>query len=231
MATQKRGLRVCTAVVRAELKSNEERVELARRVIAEQPGRIDLIVLPAGFLRARSEGEVREVAAPLLTAARKAKVAVMFGVDAGARGSVRAGSLPYFLLGWSPGQSKASLWRQRSITSADAGEAPHQAFASARALEVKGQKVAPIVCGEVFSPRVRDSVAKLKPVVAVLAAHTAGGARHWAGQRCLAQLGVRSVRAVHATTQARDLLCAAGGELPPAEVSHQEGVTLSCFDV
>lgn len=231
MKSKTRGLRLCTTVVRAGLKGNDERIAAATALIAARPNRSELVVLPAGFLKARSAGEVREVAAPVLEAARRAKIAVILGVDASGRGTARKGSLPYFLIGWSPGQAKAEVWRQRSITSADAGDAPEESVGEARSLNVAGRNVAAIACGEVFSPRVREGVAKLKPHVAVLAAHSARGARHWAGQRCLAELGVRSVRAVHATGEARDFLCESGAERPPVAVEEREGLTASCFEI
>jgi hypothetical protein len=225
------GLRVCTTVVRADLKSNDDRIAAAKGLISSRPNDSELVVLPAGFLKARSEGEVREVAAPVIDAARAAKVAVIIGVDAAGKGSAKKGSLPYFLVGWSPGLPSATVWRQRSQTSADAGDVPSAALDEARALRVAGRCVAPIACGEVFSPAVRERVAEMRPHLAVLAAHSAGGARHWAGQRCLARLGVRSVRAVHAATEARDFLCTAARDRPPDAAFEVSGMIVSCFDV
>ncbi len=231
--TQKKrsGLRVCTTVVRAGLKSNDDRIAAAKGLISARPNDSELVVLPAGFLEARSEAQVREVAAPVIDAARAANVAVILGVDAAGRGSAKKGSLPYFLVGWSPGLRRAAVWRQRSETSADARDAPPAALAEARALRVAGRSVAPIACGEVFSPAVRERVAEMKPHVAVLAAHSARGARHWAGQRCLAKLGVRSVRAVHASGEARDFLCTAARERPPDVAFELAGMIASCFEV
>jgi hypothetical protein len=213
MAT-KRTLRVCTTTVttdgRAEWKSNDERVAWARELIATYAHIIDLLVLPAGYLRSRSEGEVREVAAPIIDAARKTKIAVILGVDSqdapATVEKVRRSALPYFLVAWSPRTPRPIVWRQRSTTSADAREAPDATAREPRLLPIKRARVAAVACGEIFSASIRKLVREHVPDLAVLAAHTASGARHWAAQRSLARLGVPSLRSVHAKSDARNVL-------------------------
>jgi hypothetical protein len=241
----KRTLRVCTTTVStdglAEPNSNEERIALARELI-ESYGRhriADLVVLPAGYLRARSEAEVLKVATPIIDAARKVKVAVILGVDSqdapaavaregrprpdAARrpegpttqlSRVRRGALPYFLVAWSPKSPKPIVWRQRSATHSDAREAPAGQVSQPRLLPVKTSRVAALACGEIFSAPIRRVVAEHVPDLAVLAAHRASGARHWAAQRSLAGLGVPSLRSVHAKADARDVLTWRDDRLP-----------------
>ena len=195
-------LRLCTTVVRAELKSSEDRIAAAKALIDAPPNGSQLIVLPAGFLRAPNEEVALQAAQDLVEVARKKRVAVIVGVHGGKQGSVKHGTLQSYLMCWAPGMSRPCTWRQRSETSADAGDAPPELFVETRLLNVAGRNVAPIACGEVFSPIVREDVAKLKPHVAVLAAHQASGARHWAAQRCLAKRSSACARCARCTRAA-----------------------------
>ncbi|MBK7864285.1 MAG: hypothetical protein IPJ65_37940 [Archangiaceae bacterium] len=227
-------LRISTTVVspegRASLEHNAERVARACELIRSHSGRTDLVVLPAGYLLARDGDDVGALVRPLIDQARRAKLAVVVGIDAAVKGRQKA-PLPYFLVGWSPGMKKASIWRQRSVTSHDALSVSDADAAEPRVLSVAGRRVAPLACGEVFNPRIRDAIAGLRPSVAVLAAHTAAGARHWAGQRCLARLGVPSVRAVHAATAARQVMCHPVRERPARWSQLGSGIEASCFEL
>jgi hypothetical protein len=240
MATTTKHLRVCTTVVttdgQCEAKSNEARCSMATQLMEQEAKNIDLLVLPAGYLRARSEDEVRGVAAPVIDGARALGVAVIVGVDVErprlpSERRVKDYELPYFLVAWAPGYARAEVWRQRSATGADAAAAPADRAGDVRALEVRGKSVAAIACGEVFSPLIRESIASAKPKLAVLAAHSASGARHWSAQRCLARLGVPSVRSVHAAGGSRDVLYGAMHERGPVRNDRFGGITASVFSL
>ncbi len=117
------------------------------------------------------------------------------------------------VLGWAPGSAKPARLDGR------------------REMRVGSHRVAPIVGPEIFDSEVREGVAGSRPRIAVLVAHRAGGARHWAGQQALARLGVGSVRSVHAAGAARDVWYRPNGEVPPVSVEQVAGITASCFTV
>jgi hypothetical protein len=209
-------MQIITAVVpsagQGEVNHNAARVQILRDVIASARG--DLLVCPAGVLRAPSEGRVLAVAKPLLEAAKAKKLAVVFGVDAERYGRIKRGPLPFFLVGWSP-RDGVQLWRQRSRSSADAAGVPESEASARRVLHVAGKSVAFFACGEVFNPAIRAAVIELKPAVAILAAHFAAGARHWAPQAILKRHGVPSLRVAHASGPTDDRLVLPGGEQGP----------------
>lgn len=214
-------LRVATTVVSPEGQGTAERAKLLRELIL-QPIGAALLVLPAGAVRAANEAGVRKAAAPLIAAAKKMKVAVLFGVDVGrptrsAGARVKKGALPYFLVGWSPADG-VKVWRQRSLTGDDAGDVPEGLLHERRSLQVAGQTIAPIACGEIYNPAIRSGIAELEPRLAVLSAHAAAGARHWAPQGALLGLGVPSVRSVHSATATVEPVIDSCSE-PPSHVA------------
>jgi hypothetical protein len=219
-------------VVPPEGLRTPERVELLSEVIGLQTGG-DLIVLPAGAVRAADEAGVRKAAAPLIAAAKKVRAAVIVGVDAEpprrtARGRVKNGTLPYFLVAWSPDDG-VKVWRQRSLTGGNATDVPEVMLAERRVLHVAGMKVAPVACGEIYNPAIRAGVAELMPTAAVLSAHFAAGARHWAPQDCLRKLGVPSVRSVHSAQATVDPLFDPRGYASPSLSLMWRGVFVRVF--
>jgi hypothetical protein len=200
---------VVPSVGQGEVNQNAARVQIVRDVIASAKG--DLLVCPAGLLRAPSEGRVLKVAQPLLDAAKAAKLAIIFGVDAAPYGRIKRGPPPFFLVAWSP-RDGVQRWQQRSRSSADAGEVSDELAGERRVLHVAGKVVAPVACGEIFNPAIRVALAGLKPAVATISAHFAAGARHWAPQAILKRSGVPSLRVAHANGPTDDRLVLPGGE-------------------
>ena len=89
------------------------------------------------------------------------------------------------------------MWRQRSTTSDDARAVPEGKSDEVRALVVAGRIVGVVLSGEGFNPTIRERLAELKPALAVMPAHVAGGLRHWQALGWLRDHGVPAVRAVH----------------------------------
>jgi hypothetical protein len=203
----KGGLAVCATVVtlpgQGERRHNAERIDAACAVIKQCDD--DLVVLPAGFLRAPSESEVKKIARPVIEAAQAKKVALLIGVDTEPVRypdvtRITREKLPGFLLGWSPEDRTVQMWRQRSMSSVDWKAVPLEQRNEVRELRVAGRIVAPIACGECFNPAIRESISRIKPALAVIAAHDAAGARHWAAQERLMWMHVPSIRSVHAAS-------------------------------
>jgi hypothetical protein len=177
--------------------------EALRRAAAE---RAQLVVLPAGFLRAEGEDGVRAIAAPVLSVARGLGVAVVVGVDTRPLGSppaasaVACGALPYFLVAAAPGRA-AVVWRQRSTSGADAHDAPPPH--ARRTLRVGDTDVDVFACGEIYSPPLRAAAEAGKPRVVIVASHAATGARFFQAERWAERAGARALlRATHARSPA-----------------------------
>lgn len=209
-------LGVCTTEVRpggqGEVKGNEARIAAAVGVVEGHPGGdVQVFAFPAGYLRARDEREVAKVTGPIIVAAKAHQKAVLVGVDAERvrplpERRVREGTLPFFLVAWAPGLKAPVVWRQRSRTSTDAALANAEQCEAPRVLTVAGHRLCPLISGEIFNPAIRAGVAAAGPQLAILCAHSGGGARHWAGQNALRDLGVASVRSLHASNPARQVL-------------------------
>lgn len=196
------------------LAGNARRIEAARRIIeAHTWGAVQLVGFPAGFLRAETEKTVREHAAPLVDLARRAGLAVLFGVDseplkAMSSSRVREGTLPSFLIGWAPGMEDFEVWRQR-VRSRNDASAPVDV--RPRVLRVGRFDVAPLIGGEIFHDGIRDALVPARPEVVMLCAHLSAGSKHWAGQEALRSRGLCSVRSVHSATPVTQCLCAPRG--------------------
>lgn len=189
-----------------ELARNAERIEAAESLVARAArDGAALVVLPAGFLRARKASDVPDVAARLTRRARSAGVVIVVGVDACAAGAeldlgrcVDRGSLPFFVVA-SGTSGRARTWRQRSTSSADGGRV---ADVARRTIAVGEREIDVLACGEVWSPRLRTELGPWSGRVVVAPSHAAAGARFWAARRWADGEGARLVRAVHASQPA-----------------------------
>jgi hypothetical protein len=169
-----------------------------------------------------------KIAAPLIAAAKAARVAIQLGVDCDSFARVRKGPLPFFLVAWSP-EDGAQLWRQRARRPGD--EVPQKLLDEPRVLNVAGQRIAPIACGEIYIQSIRAGIAALKPSLATLSAHFAAGSRHWAPQECLQRLGVPSVRSAHASSGTREVLVSRDGVVEPEAEVAVRGVFMNVYDL
>lgn len=198
-------------------QANPPRVDTARALIEQLAGDASLLVLPAGYLRAKqgaSEAEVLDVARPVVADARRAGLGLVLGVDScgvgwaadrDVAGLVARGALPMWAVAWTPGQRRALVWRQRSTSSTNATSCDPASSHRARTLTVQGRKVEVVLCGEGFNHDLRDGIVMRawSLTAVVLVAHTAAGARHWQTQRYLStELGLPTLRAVHSHDRA-----------------------------
>lgn len=189
--------------------ANDERMGLLASLLG-LASRSDarLLLVPAGFLTARSEAEVSGLVEDVDRVAGKAGVAVIGGVDvsgpAPRRGQdvedlVRAGRLPFFGFAAGPVRFPAGgehPWRQTSIDSSNAEMVPDHAVPSAgRLVAVDDTRVGVLVCGELFSPRARRGLVQAGPHLAVDVGHSGTGQGLMPAMRSLAKAG--SCRVAH----------------------------------
>ena len=230
----KQRLSVCTTEVFPEgqgtLGGNERRIAAAGQVIdAHGKFGAQLFAFPAGFLRARNEQEVTQVALPIIRHAQSAGVALLIGVDTeplrqlpAAR--VREHSLPSFMVAWSPDMKLIVSWRQRCRTRHDRLE---EKWHGAALIPVAGHVVAPLIGGEVFNAGIRAELGVRRPDLVVLCAHFSAGSRHWSGQDALRAGGLCSVRSVHSSDAVTQCLYAPPGYRLANVSSAEAGI--SCF--
>lgn len=129
--------------------------------------RVDLVVLPAGYLTAATQQAVSVCAAAVAKLAKRHGVAVVFGVDlprAKGKGDERArvrrvarGRIPYWGFALDKTGAVLGQWRQQSMRSKDIRIAP-QFNAGQRLVQIAGKAVAVMVCGEIFNARYRDQM-------------------------------------------------------------------------
>ena len=150
--------------------------------------RARLLVIPAGFLAARNEQEMRGLVVEIGRRALAAGIAVIGGVDAAwvmtkrARtldDAVRAGRLPFF--GFAVGavaldRDSADPWRQVSIDNQNAEHVAEENIPGpGRVVLIDGFSVAVLVCGELFNRRARAAIGALRPRLVVDTGHKSMG--------------------------------------------------------
>lgn len=211
-----------------ERTANRARAQAAAAVLdwaAET--KLDLVVFPAGYLRARTArpDDVAAEAAAIVDHAREHRIAIVVGVDACAPefrapdDTLAARSrLPHFAVAWSPESNALHVWQQRSTTASDARAVSEERAIEVRALPVRGRVVGVALSGEGFNPVVRERLAAAKPALAVMPAHVAGGLRHWQALGWLRDHGVPVVRAVHAHAGAENVLWRGKGKERPLAI-------------
>lgn len=159
--------------------------ELLTRLAAE---RVAFVAIPAGYVTVTTEDQVELAVADIADLVEACGVAVIGGVDVThpRRGKadvetddlVGEGRLPYFGFAAFPTSVTADvpLWRQASTTSGNADSAPDAALPDAgRVVGVEGSTVVPLLCGEVFSRRIREAVPTLRPGLVLDLGHTGMG--------------------------------------------------------
>ncbi len=113
----------------------------------------DLLTLPAGYLRARSQQEVPLLVADI--ASRSRGVAIVGGIDARYPAKrdldrlVSTSALPYWGFAVTPA-GKWTHWPQRSLFRAHATSSNAVDVAS-RTVSIAGQAVLPLTCGEMYN--------------------------------------------------------------------------------
>jgi len=130
-----------------------------------------IIVLPAGVLVARHEGEADKIAMQVVSEAQRRNIAVIFGIDEGEtkvnnkqkgkRDAKTPLNDPSLGFAWSPGMSNHSKFVQRCIKGSD--EVLEASCKEARQISVDGKAVEILICGEMFHKRIREEVKKRNP--------------------------------------------------------------------
>ena len=200
---------------------NEPRLAALRTAIREVSNEgVDLLCLPGGYLSAKSMTHLNELSEELAQEAKRSNLALAVGIDVDKKNlmqdwttQIRKGTLPWFAVCWNSVGGNF-LWRQRSVRSIDQWEAPEQACSQERTLYVGKARIEILMCGEIFSQRIRESIVSRKPAVNAVVdlGHTSGGFRVHAAMKVLARGGVHSFCSVHAQrTNAQKYCYAAGG--------------------
>lgn len=159
-------MRVMQTVVSTEgyrfSRKNAARFALLDALLAKAGAeKCDLLVLPAGFLRARNPLVVYDLVAKIALSARQ--IAILGGIDVNcpAKSDLtlhirRGGDLPYWGFAVVPGQTQRH-WTQQSITRASA--TLHNAVnIQSRSLVINGMNVLPLTCGEIYNGYTRNSI-------------------------------------------------------------------------
>lgn len=159
--------------------------ELLTRLAAE---RVAFVTIPAGYLTVRTEDEVMPAVADIADVVEATGVAVIGGVDVvhPKRGKadiatdelVSAGRLPYFGFAAFPTSVTADVpqWRQASTTRGNANLAPDAVLpGNGRVVGVEGSAVVPLLCGEIYSWRIREAVPNLGPRLVLDLGHVSMG--------------------------------------------------------
>jgi hypothetical protein len=150
--------------------------------------RVAFVAIPAGYVTVTTEDQVTLAVAEIADLAEACGVGVIGGVDVvyPKRGKadvevdelVGEGRLPYFGFAAFPTSVTAEVpvWRQASTTSGNADLAPDDTLPDAgRVVSVGESTVLPLLCGEVFSRRVREKAAALHPHLTIDLGHTGMG--------------------------------------------------------
>lgn len=152
------------------LRANASKLGALEYVLASAAAttpRTNLVVLPAGFLTAKSRATIPACVAAVAKLALHHRVAVVFGVDLPrAKGGaeerarvrrVKQSSLPYWGFVIDQNGQTLGAWRQQSSHSADAGTAP--ALAAQKRIVTLGSKtIAVMLCGEIFNANYRTAM-------------------------------------------------------------------------
>lgn len=167
-----------------EPQNNPAKTKLAIKTLElARQQKIDLLVLPAGFVTIQKETEILPAVRPIIRLAKKYGISVVVGVDLSEIRSYRAVdsgkmleayctfSIPLFLVVYDAVTGKTQVYRQRSATSYHArlGVVPDGVM-QPRTIDICGSTVQIVFCGEVYDPRLFRETA---PPTALIAAHTA----------------------------------------------------------
>jgi hypothetical protein len=167
--------------------ANEERIALAKRIATATQVKVDLVLLPAGFLTASDADEVKTRAREL--AALFSHCGLLAGVDIDRAQSGKSGGhagksratdksgknavkeYPFWGFATDGGTLK-ELWQQRSVMPGEAVE-----DTSGRMVNVGGKDVGVLLCGEIYNNDLRPALHTLKPYVVVDLGHKSMGRR------------------------------------------------------
>ncbi|HEX8109334.1 MAG TPA: hypothetical protein VF516_16490 [Kofleriaceae bacterium] len=159
--------------------ANRERMQLAERIAGFTKSTADVILLPAGFLAAKADREVRRHAESLAEVfgkqvllagvdesdeTRSASKDRRFGKSKDATGNGEGH--PFWVFASRNGKLIGGPWQQRSAFSGDAVSDP-----APRCVSVGESTIGVLICGELYNRAIADSLAEAKPDLVVDLAH------------------------------------------------------------
>jgi hypothetical protein len=161
-----------------------------------------LLVLPAGLLCVVN-GKQERAGAEIVARARERCIAVVFGVDTrGGSRSKRANNQklvnrewPFFVIAQGTADT-SSIWRQRCTNRSNGSDIDGEP--ERRVIEVDGELVGVLACGEVFSPVMRAACKTWGVRRIVVPFHSAAGSRFSHAVAWARRNRMHCVRAVHA---------------------------------
>lgn len=179
--------RIMTTLVSSALfrqsQNNPAKTQLAIKTLElARQQKIDLLVLPAGFLTVTTRAEILPTIRPIIRLARKYDISIVVGVDLEeikrfrSSDSVRMielvtlGQMPTFLCIFDAATGKTEVFRQRSATSRHGRLrlVPDEVM-TPKTLVLRGISTQVVVCGEMFDPRLFQETA---PPTAIIITHT-----------------------------------------------------------
>lgn len=140
---------------------------------------VDLAVLPGGYFAANGNIDNTPLLPQIWEAIKRRAIPVCFGIDVAEKKGAKKGKRHGYACAWTKQERCApvplDLWRQRSVTSTD--QISQAAADQMRYLRIGGQKVAVLVCGEVFNRQIRAATQRQRVQVVVDLVHTGKGFR------------------------------------------------------
>ena len=215
--------RLCSAVAsfagfRLE-RENPSRHHVGQQILrwAADHGAV-AVVLPAGFVRARTEerDDLLRALDPLLESAAALGISMTVGVDACTPNweehfprdpIVSQGALPYFAVTTSTEGDAPQVFRQRSTTNGNWHLTPGRGNDEVHLTSAGTRKIGVVLSGEIFNVSVRRGLEAASPGIAVVPAHWASvGCRQWRVLAHMARLGIPVLRSAHAKGPAANVL-------------------------
>ena len=163
------------------LSENQGRLTAMRALLDRAEERsVDLAVLPGGYFAASGNLDKAPLLPEIWAAIKERQISACFGIDVAEKTvAAKKGKQHGYACAWTkqdgcvPGP--LDLWRQRSVTSRD--QISQAAANQMRYLRIGGQKVAVLVCGEVFNGQIRAATQRQQVQVVVDLVHTGKGFR------------------------------------------------------
>lgn len=194
---------VATPMGFGESTSNRMRIKDACIVIdAATEAGARMLVLPAGLLHV-AHGAQEHAGAEIVARARERRIAVVFGADTRGGSRLKRANKqkrvnrewPFFVVAQGTTDS-CLIWRQRCTSRANGSDIDGEP--ERRFIEVDGELVDVLACGEVFSPVLRAACETWGTRRIVVPFHSAAGSRFSNAVAWARRNRMRCVRAVHA---------------------------------
>lgn len=180
--------------------NNRERLRLLEETLQVLPDDIDIITFPAGYLCCKDMEEVKEYKNKIKELSDKYSAYLAMGIDCqdiNEFGSSSQYTLPYLALQASPNKP-IRLWRQHLYRSSDVGEVRLSNIVESRSINLGGNNVELVACGDLFNPAVLDNIISRDIDLVIALVHGASGSRTQHALELLAKNGVHGFCSLHA---------------------------------